>query len=359
MWSSLSQIRFESAWFLALFVPLFFVFMWRRRHPRHTVVYSSLDLMSGLPRTFRQRLQRSLPWIQLLAASLMIVAVARPQVADEKTRIRTEGIAIQMCIDHSGSMDAMDFPIDSERVDRLTAVKKVLRQFIAGDGQFRGRPNDLIGLISFGGFATALCPPTLDHDAVLSVLETVKIPGAIRDKDGRVINEQLLQQERATAIGDALALGVERVKNIEAKSRIVVLLSDGENTAGVIDPEDAIAAAKQFGIKVYTIGIGSDGMAPFPVVDVFGDKVLRMKSVTLDEKTLKKIADETGGKYFNAKDIDSLANVYGEIDQLERTKIEGSVYRNYKELYWWLLATGMSVWVMVVVLNDTWLKTIP
>ncbi|MEP3480344.1 MAG: VWA domain-containing protein [Fuerstiella sp.] len=359
MWSPLSHIRFESAWFLVVFVPLFFVFFWRRRYPGPTVLYSSLDLVAGLPRTFRQRLQRSLPWVQLLAFTLMIVAVARPQAADEKTRIRTEGIAIQMCIDHSGSMQAMDFPIDGERVDRLTAVKKVLQQFIAGDGHFRGRPNDLIGLISFGGFATALCPPTLDHDAVLSVLETVKIPAAIRDENGRVINERLLQQEQATAIGDALALGVERVKNIAAKSRIVILLSDGENTAGVIDPEDAIAAAEQFGIKVYTIGIGSDGMAPFPTVDVFGDKVLRMESVTLDEKTLRKIADVTGGKYFNAKDVDSLAKVYEEIDQLERTEIEGSVYRNYKELYGWILAIGLSVWVTAIVLNETWLKTIP
>lgn len=359
MWSPSSHIRFESAWFLVLIVPLIIVFLWRRRGSGPTVIYSSLDLVSALPRTFRQRLQYLLPWIQLLAAMLMIVAIARPQAADEKTRIRTEGIAIQVCIDQSGSMQAMDFRIDGDRVDRLTAVKDVLRQFIGGNDQFRGRSNDLIGLISFGGFATALCPPTLDHDAVLSVLEAVEIPAVIRDENGRVINEQLLRQEQATAIGDALALGVERVKGVEAKSRIVVLLSDGENTAGVIDPIDAIAAAEQFGIKVYTIGIGSDGMAPFPAVDVFGDQVLRMQPVTLDERTLRKIANQTGGKYFNAKDGDALTKVYAEIDQLERAEIEGSVYRNYQELYWWLLAIAMSVWVTAVVLNETWLKTIP
>lgn len=359
MWSPLSQIRFASPWFLLLIVPLLVAFVWRHRRPGPTVIYSSVDLVSSLPTTFRQRFCACLPWIQLLAAILMIGALARPQSADEKTRIRTEGIAIQMCIDRSGSMQAMDFSIDGERVDRLTAVKEVLREFVSGDGQFTGRPNDLIGLIAFGGFATALCPPTLDHDAVLSVLETVEIPVPIRDENGRVINEQLLREEQATAIGDALALSVERIKNVDAVSRIVVLLSDGENTAGIIDPEDAIAAAEQFGIKVYTIGIGSDGMAPFPAVDVFGDTVLRLQPVRLDERTLKQIASKTGGKYFNAKDIDSLANVYAEIDQLERTEIEGTVYRNYKELYWWLLVIGMGVWVTAIVFSETWLKTIP
>lgn len=359
MWPPLSQIRFALPWILLLIVPLVVVLIWRRRRPSSTVIYSSTDLVASLPRTIRQRFRACLPWLQLLAAILFIVALARPQSADEKTRIRTEGIAIQMCIDRSGSMQAMDFPIDGERVNRLTAVKKVLREFVSGDGQFTGRPNDLIGLIAFGGFATALCPPTLDHSAVLSVLETVEIPVPMRDDSGRIINEQLFREEQATAIGDALALAVQRVKEIDATSRIVVLLSDGENTAGVIDPDDAIAAAEQFGIKVYTIGIGTDGMAPFPAVDVFGDTVLRLQPVRLDERTLKRIAAKTGGKYFNAKDTDSLANVYAEIDQLERTEIEGTVYRNYKELYWWPLVVGAMLWGVCTLLGETWLKTIP
>lgn len=359
MWPPFSQIRFASPYFLLLLVPVIVTFVWRLRRPDRTVVYSSTELVSNLPRTFRHRFRLCLPWMQLLAAVLLIVAVARPQSADEKTRIRTEGIAIQMCIDRSGSMQAMDFSIDEKRVNRLTAVKKVLREFVAGTDQFTGRPNDLVGLIAFGGFATALCPPTLDHSAVLSVLETVEIPATIRDENGRVINEQLLREEQATAIGDALALAVERVKSIDATSRIVVLLSDGENTAGVIQPDDAMAAAEQFGIKVYTIGIGSDGMAPFPAVDVFGDTVLRLQPVRLDEKTLKRIASETGGKYFNAKDIDALQNVYAEIDQLERTEIEGTVYRNYKELYWWPLLVAVLLWGISILLSETWLKTIP
>ena len=312
-----------------------------------------------MPPTLRLKIRSVLPWVQLLVAIIMIIALARPQSADEKTRIRTEGIAIQMCIDRSGSMQAMDFPVDGTPVDRLTAVKKVLREFVAGDGQFTGRPNDLIGLIAFGGFATALCPPTLDHSAVLNVLETVEIPTPVRDQDGRIVNQQLFQEEQATAIGDALALAVERVKDIDATSRVVVLLSDGENTAGTIEPEDAISAAEQFGIKVYTIGIGSNGMAPFPFVDTFGDIVLRQQAVRLDEKTLKQIAKQTEGKYFNAKDVDSLANVYAEIDQLERTEIEGTVYRSYKELYWWPLVIATSLWAVTIVLSDTWLKTIP
>lgn len=359
MWSTLSQLRFASPWFLLLFFPLVMLVGIRLRNAGPTVLYSSTDLVSQLPRTFRQRIRTLLPALQILAASLLIVAIARPQAADEKTRIRTEGIAIQMCIDRSGSMQAMDFPIDGERVDRLTAVKKVFKEFVAGDAQFSGRPNDLIGLVTFGGFATAVCPPTLDHSMVLSVLDSVEIPAVIRDENGQVINEQLLQEEQATAIGDALALAVERVRNIEAKSRIIVLLSDGENTAGIIEPEDAIAVAKQFGIKVYTIGIGSDGMAPFPYIDAFGDRALRLLQVRLDEKTLKDIAKQTGGRYFNAKDTDALAQVYAEIDQLERTEIEGTVYRNFKELYWWPLIAGAGIWLSATVLGETWLKTIP
>lgn len=359
MWSTLNQLRFQSPVFLLLFVPLLILVWVRCRTVGPTVVYSSTDLVSNLPVTLRQRLRSLLPWLQVMAAILLILALARPQSADEKNRVRTEGIAIQMCIDRSGSMQAMDFPVDGERVDRLTAVKKVFREFVAGDAQFTGRPNDLIGLVTFGGFATAVCPPTLDHSMVLTVLESVEIPDRITDENGRVINEQLLQEEQATAIGDALALAVERIRGVEAKSRIIVFLSDGANTAGVIDPEDAIAAAKQFGIKVYTIGIGTDGMAPFPMIDPFGKTVLQLRRVQLDQQMLTRIAEQTSGRYFHAQDTDTLADVYAEIDQLERSEIEGSVYRHYQELYWWPLIVGAAIWLLATVLGETMLKTIP
>lgn len=359
MWFDFPQFRFASPWMLVLLAPVALFSLRHLRRPRPAILYSSSQIVADLPRTLRQSLSWLTTFLVFLGLGCLIFAMARPQRADEKTRIRTEGIAIQMCIDRSGSMQALDFPVDGESVDRLTAVKKVFREFVAGSDEFSGRPNDLIGLIAFGGFATALCPPTLDHDAVLTVLESVEIPQPIRDADGRILNEQLLQEERATAIGDALALATERIRGIDATSRIIVLLSDGENTAGIIEPSDAVAAAEEFGIKVYTIGIGSDGMAPFPAVDVFGRRVLQMQAVRVDEKTLKEIAERTGGRYFNATNTDALAQVYAEIDQLERTEIEGTVYRNYEELYWWFATFGAGSLIVGLMLSETWLRTLP
>src|SRR5690606_12672744 len=186
-------------------------------------------------------------------------------------RIRTEGIAIEMCIDRSGSMQAVDFQIHGRSVNRLEAVKHVFRDFVGGDGELPGRPDDLIGLIAFGGFAEALCPQTLDHGALLQILDGVDFPKPIRDREGRVINEQLLEEELQTALGDAVALAVDRLKDVPAKSRVIILLSDGENTAGIIEPADAAKAAREFGIRIYSIGVGSTGMAPFPGRDLFGE----------------------------------------------------------------------------------------
>ena len=171
---------------------------------------------------------------------------------------------------------------------------------------------------ALGGFAEGKAPLTLDHGALLEVLETVNIPQPIRDKRGAVINERFLQEEMATAIGDAVAMAVDRLKDSQAKSKVVILLSDGENTAGVATPQEAADAAKAYGIKIYSIGVGSTGQAPFPAVDLFGREVLRPRNVRLDEATLKMMAETTGGQYFNAKNTRSLQQVYTEIDKLEK-----------------------------------------
>ena len=355
----MSVFRFGSPWAWLLLIPFFAVVLLSRRREQPAALYSSVELLKSLPITFAQRVRRVLPGLKVIGLILVIAALARPQLGREEFRIRTEGIAVQMCIDRSGSMQALDFPVDGQQVDRLTAVKSVFRDFVAGNDDFAGRPDDLIGLVAFGGFATALCPPTLDHGALLDVLQGVEIPKPIRDDQGRIINERLLQEEQATAIGDALALAVDRLKDLDSKSKVIVLLSDGENTAGVISPEDAADAAAQFGIKIYAVGVGTTGMAPYPGVDIFGRSVLQAQPVRLDEATLKLLAEKTDGQYFNAQDTEALKQVYTEIDQLEKTEVEGRLYTEYREVFGFPMVTGVLCVLACIILDATWLRSLP
>jgi len=356
----MNAFRFHEPWALLLLIPVFFVAVRSQRRSRSTAVtYSSVETLRNLPQTAAQRIRRLLPWLKLLGMVLIVVAIARPQFGREEFRVRAEGIAIEMCIDRSGSMQALDFSNDDENVSRLDAVKQVFRQFVAGDGGFDGRPDDVIGLVAFGGFADAKCPPTLDHGTLLEILETVKIPEPMMDTQGRVINERLLQEEQATAIGDAIAVAVDRLRSIESKSKVIVLLSDGENTAGVNSPVDAAKAAKAFGIRIYAIGVGSTGMAPFPVMDRFGRQFYQRQNVRLDEKTLKELADLTDGQYFNAKNTETLAQVYQEIDQLEKTETEGQIYTDYREYFQSLLLPGIACVLLELVLSATRFRSLP
>lgn len=356
----MSAIRFQDPIWLWLLIPVIGLGLRSlRRDRRAAVLYSNVELLRGLPVTMAQVWKRCLPWLRMSGMTLVVLALARPQSGREEFRIRTEGIAIQMCIDRSGSMQALDFRVDGERMNRLAAVKRVFRQFVAGEGAFDGRPDDLIGLVVFGGFADAKCPPTLDHGALLEVLDDVEIAKPITDSQGRVINERLWQEEQATAIGDAIAVAVDRLKDLPSKSRVIVLLSDGENTAGVVDPEEAAEAAAAFGIRIYTIGVGSTGMAPFPVVDPFGRKVLRGQPVRLDEETLEMLAQKTGGRYFNAKNTEALAEVYAEVDQLEKTETEGRLYTEYREVFQWLLLPGIACILTQIALSATRFRGLP
>jgi len=330
-----------------------------RRDRNSTVLYSNVELLKGLPVTFAQQWKRVLPWLKIGGLTLIVLALARPQSGREEFRIRTEGIAIEMCIDRSGSMRALDFPVDGEKVNRLAAVKRVFHQFVAGEGDFDGRPDDLIGLVVFGGFADAKCPPTLDHGALLDILDTVEIPQPVVDKQGQIINEQLWQEEQATAIGDAIAVGVDRLKDIKSKSRVILLLSDGENTAGVVQPEEAADAAAEFGIRIYTIGVGTTGMAPYPTTDAFGRNVLRAQPVRLDEDSLRMLSQKTGGQYFNAQNTEALAEVYAEIDRLEKTETEGRVYTEYREMFQWLMLPGLGFVLLHIVLAATRFRGLP
>jgi len=355
-----TSFRFQAPIWLWLLIPVIAFGVWSiRRDRRSAVLYSNVELLRGLPVTLAQRLKKCLPWMRILGMVLIVFALARPQSGKEEFRIRTEGIAIEMCLDRSGSMQALDFPVDGERVNRLDAVKKVFREFVAGEGDFDGRPDDLVGLVVFGGFADAKCPPTLDHGALLEVLDTVKIAEPVRDKQGRVINERLWQEEQATAIGDAIAVAVDRLKDVKSKSRVIVLLSDGENTAGVVEPEDAAEAAAAFDIRIYSIGVGTTGMAPFPVVDAFGREVLQAQPVRLDEETLTSLAEKTGGRYFNAQDTEALADVYAEIDRLEKTETEGRLYTEYREVFQSLMLPGIACVLLQLGLSSTRFRGLP
>ncbi len=356
----MSSFRFQDPIWLLLLIPVVgFGLLAMRRERRSAVLYSNVELLEGLPVTFAQRIKRLLPWLKIGGMTLIVLALARPQSGREEFRVRTEGIAIEMCIDRSGSMRALDFPVEGERVNRLAAVKQVFRQFVAGEGDFDGRPDDLIGLVVFGGFADAKCPPTLDHGALLDILDTVEIPEPVVDKQGRIINERLWQEEQQTAIGDAIAVGVDRLKDLKSKSRVIVLLSDGESTAGVVQPEEAAAAAAEFGIRIYSIGVGTTGMAPYPTTDAFGRTVLRAQPVRLDEETLKMLSQKTGGRYFNAQDTEALTEVYAEIDRLEKTETEGRLYTEYREIFQSLMLPGLACVVLQTMLTATRFRGLP
>lgn len=318
---------FYSPWYLLLllFVPLL---AWRLFGPRRrsAIRFSSLKIAQQMTPTLRQRLMWLPAALTLAAITLIIIAVARPRDGRERTVAESEGIAIEMVVDRSGSMQAMDFKIDGEHVDRLTAIKKVAGEFVIGgeNQKLEGRFSDLIGLITFAGYADGETPPTLDHAFLVSQLNSARIV-TNRSEDG-------------TAIGDAISLAVEKLNALDARqkhkvqSKVIILLTDGENNAGQLEPVQASELAATLGIKIYTIGVGTKGEAPVPVTDMFGRETIQWMPVNIDEATLTKVAEVTGGKYFRATDTDSLTKIYSEIDQLEKTQLEAKHFVDYREL---------------------------
>ena len=356
----MTGLRFQDPLWLLLLIPLLGLGLLAiRRQRRVAVLYSDVSILGSLPVTLALRVKRLLPQVRILGMALVVIALARPQHGREEFRVRAEGVAIQMCIDRSGSMRAMDFRLDGKQVNRLEAVKRVFRDFVAGNGRLPGRPDDLIGLIAFGGYADAKCPLTLDHGALLQVLDSVEIPRPIFDSRGNLLNQSLFEEDLQTAIGDAVTLAVDRLKDVKAKSKVVILLSDGEQTAGVIDPPEAAETAKTFGIKIYSVGIGSTGCAPMPMEDRFGRTVLQRQPVRLDEETLELLAETTEGRYFNAEDTEALEKVYAEIDKLEKTLSEGRLYTEYRELYQYAMFPGLGLILLEILLVCTRFRSLP
>lgn len=343
--------------FLALVLILPLGVWYASRVRRGTVRFSSILPFRSLRTTARVRFRFLVPLLRVLAILLLVFAMARPQRGDELTPIKSEGIAIMIVMDASGSMRADDFELDGRKAMRIDAVKSVIEEFVQGKGDLSGRPNDQIGLISFTGYPVPRAPLTLDHGAVLDVLKSVEAPDPEKvERDRR--GQPLYPEEFQTAIGDALAKGAERLRDVEAKSKVMILLSDGANNTGHLMPSQAATIAKGLGIKVYTIGIGQPGVIMEKVMTIFGP-TMRPRQSDLDEDTLKAIAATTGGKYYNAATTDALEQVYEDIDTLETTEIVSErFYRWDEEFQGWTLG-ALALLVIEVLLGQTLFRRLP
>ena len=303
-------------WLLTLLVPMIGYYVWRTLQGGAAIRISSVAGVVRAPKTVRYYL-RHLPFaLRAAAFALLVVALARPQDVEQNVRTNTEGIDIMLAIDVSGSMLARDF-----KPDRITAAKEVAGSFIAD------RYGDRIGLVAFAGEAFTQSPLTTDQGTLQTLLARIR-SGLIED---------------GTAIGNGLATAINRLRESEAKSKVIILLTDGVNNRGEIAPLTAAEIAKAQGIRVYTIGVGTEGMAPYPAIDMFGNITFVNQKVEIDEKTLTAISDMTGGKYFRATDKAKLKAIYDEINQLEKSKVEETEHVSYHELYlaWVLAALGL------------------
>ncbi|QGJ71189.1 Aerotolerance regulator BatA [Planctomycetales bacterium 10988] len=310
-----------SGWFLLLLLLLPWLWWKARRQKSIALPFGSTSSLTNLEPSWRMRLFHIPLWLRMAALLVMIVSLARPVETREQTFIDTEGIALELVVDRSGSMRALDFELDRRDVDRLTAIKNVAGKFVLGGESLEGRVNDLIGLVAFARYADSVCPLTLDHGYLLRQLQQTAI-----------VTEQA---EDGTAIGDAMALAIEKLQarfdsEDRIKSRVIILLTDGENNVGQLDPIQAADLAATFDIRVYTIGVGSDGYARTNSLSLFPRGNIIQASI--DEETLQDIAMRTGGKYFRATDTESLTSIYEEIDQLEKSKIEQRTVFDYQEL---------------------------
>ncbi len=325
----------ELLWLL-LFIPLL---AWLKGRVGGTpgVLFSTTKTLAKIGGRRRSRAGDFLTGLIYLALALLVLALARPQLGKTITRTQASGVDIMLVIDVSRSMLAEDFTIGASRANRLEAIKNVTRQFI------EARPNDRIGIIAFAGRPYLVSPLTLDHDWLIQNLDRIQI-GLVED---------------GTAIGSALASAANRLKDKDAKSRLVVLLTDGDNNAGRVTPLTAAEASKALGIKVYTIGAGSRGTAPYPFVDPFGRTIYREVPVEFDEATLQQIAAMTGGDYFRATDTRSLAKTFADIDQLEKSKVEVRKIAQYRDLFPWFVLGGMILLSLETLLSQTLWRRLP
>lgn len=326
------RFAYPEAFWLMLLVPALVYFITRVRRDR-SIGYSSLDLFlgAGLEASSWKRYGKLA--LRMLVLALIVVGIARPQTGRSEYTTHTEGVDIMLVLDSSGSMQAQDF----KPKNRLHVAKEVVKEFVSR------REHDRIGLVVFAAQALTQCPLTHDYPILAELVDQVDI-GMLED---------------GTAIGVALATACNRLKNSTAKSKVVVLLTDGQNNSGSIDPTTAAKVAASLGIRVYTVGVGTKGRAPVPVDDpVFGTRMVSVQ-VDLDEETLTKIAELTDGKYFRATDREELFKIYERIDELEKTKIESETYVTYTDRFKWFVLPALGLFVIEMALAQTVLRELP
>lgn len=341
------DMSFANPWMLLFLAPLA-VAAWRllRRGRRSGIRFSALSRLPSNASGWRAKVAAATPYFLIAGLVLLTLAAARPRTSLAREKKSVDAIAIMMTVDVSGSMDALDLTPRGERFSRnttrLAVVKKLFAEFV------EKRPDDLIGLVTFGGYASTRSPLTADHAALLNVLKGVEIPSIALDAQGNAIS----REEQMTAIGDGLATALARLKDAKPKSKIVILLSDGVSNTGAVEPDEAAQAAAKLGIKVYAIGVGTRShRTPIFGRDFFGRETIQYADMTFDEKQLKSIAKTTGGTYFSVNDRDSLAKALDEIDELETTKLDADVYNRWNEHFAPFLLVGAALVFLAVSLS--------
>lgn len=319
-------------WLFLIYIPLVVWYVMRQRTAHPSMGLSHLGAFAALPVSWKQYLRHFLFGLRLAAIGCLIIVLARPQLKDNWRTTSTEGTDIVLAVDVSGSMLARDF-----QPNRMEAAKKVASKFV------QGRESDNIGLVIFAGESLTGVPMTVDRTQLLNYIDGISM-------------EML---EDGTAIGDGIATSLNRLKEGKAKSKSIILLTDGSNNTGVVTPADAAAVAKEMGVKLYTIGVGTNGTAPYPTYDMSGRIVYTPQPVVIDEATLTKIADETGGKYFRATGNKALEQVFAEIDALEKTQMDVKVFSHTEDDYmlWAWLAFGL--FALEMLLRYIFLRPIP
>lgn len=315
----------------------FVVFVERHRRAGSNFIFSSEELVKELKPTARVRLKVSIIILRAAAVILMIIALARPQAVLEGSKTVSEGVDIVLALDTSTSMLAEDFKIGTRRINRFDLVREVVKDFI------KKRKDDRIGMIAFAARAYTVCPLTTDYAWLNENLDRARI-GMIED---------------ATAVGSAIASSINRLRTSRTKSKIVILLTDGVNNAGNISPLVAAEAAKALKIKIYTIGIGTKGLSPYPMKDFYGRTIYRNIPIEIDEESLRKMAELTGGKYYLASDTEKMKRIYDEINKLEKSNIEHLGYREYSELFGYFLIPGIVLLAIEILLSNTIFLKVP
>ncbi len=333
------SFSFAYPWVLILLVgiPILAWLKGKANRQKAAFLYSSVQLVRGMTNLNRSNVGRMLLRLRWICLSLLILAAAQPRIPEGEAKVNASGIDIVLCLDLSGSMAAEDFELNGVPVNRLVIAKDVIHKFV------EKRVNDRIGLVAFAGKPYIAAPITLDHDFLLQNLDRLEL-GVIED---------------GTAIGSGLAAALNRIRELKSKSRIVILMTDGQNNAGKVPPIAAAEAAEALHVKVYTIGVGTRGTAYVPYVNAFGQRSRATQKVDIDEDTLTKVAQRTGGKYYRADNTAALGTIYDEIDKLERTDSERKKFQHYHELFPWFILGGLVIFLLEVILGNTVWRRLP